>query len=1123
MSRFTYPLRNLTYFLTANLLLVIGVAIGTAVLTGALLLGDSLKGSLQQLTLDRLGSIEAVLMGDRFFPSSVADRFNSKVAPVIILRGNVLRRPMDGSKLLARAGRVQVVGVDPRFWPLFGETRGPLDDGVLINQALADLLQIQPSDSLEVRMEKPSSIPSDSVLGQRSEDDALVLQTSKLAGILPNHGPGRFTLQPMQNEPLILYVKLETLQRRLAEGQQMPAGSANVLLRSSESMSPLDQVFTLEDLGFTLQPNLEKTAAVLSSRRLLLEPNAVQAVEAACKSTDWKVTPTLTYLANRIFRLDDGKPSKEFVPYSTIVGVASINGQTIADNEVVINDFIAQDLSKDAKAIRIEYFVETEGHRLIEKQADLKVKGIVPLTGQAADRTWTPEFPGMKGTLAEWTPPFPKSQWHSNWVRKRDEDYYKQYRATPKLFVNPATAKKLFGSRFGDATSLRIQKSSGDAISQEAEASLRQLIAKALPPSTFGLTWIDIKQQGLKSATTGATTNMFGGLFAGFSLFLIVAAALLVALLFRLRMEQRAKEIGLLLATGWPVKLARRAILTEGLLLAIAGALLGIPLALGYGWLMIYGLRHGWGGLLASNSLSLHFTPTTLMVGASVSTVIAWISMFLSLRSLVKLPSPMLLAGRTELPSHTVTPSRLWVRWLPAITLLLAVGLTALGATLPVSQQPGCFFGAGFLFLFSAIMLLRQYLRRGTRSTLSASSSMWSLGQLNVSRSPSRSLLTVALLAAGCFLVVAVGAFRKGKIDVTDKNAGSGGYTLIAETDVPLRSVPTSIDDWKTLLGDRYDEVKEQVASLDQLSWYGLRLHSGDDVSCLNLYQPTKPRVLGVTLPFANRGGFDVRLYIGLFTNDKIRARFNAWRYLATTRDMMLYLDDHTAQWVYQKEPPTPITLTNEIDQPVEANFIGMVNNSIFQSELLIGEANFRKLFPSQAGYRYFLIDTPPEKMQAVRSTLELLLGESHGLSVQTTASKLDAFQAVENTYIGTFQALGGLGLLLGTAGLALVILRNVQERQSELALLQAVGFTRRQIASTILSEVSWIVLLGIFIGSVAALFVVLPLLTAATAWQLLGWLGLILVLVPVVALISSLAGIRLALQTPLIPALRGE
>lgn len=1130
MTRISFPFRNLWFFLTPNLLIVIGVAIGTAVLTGALLLGDSLKGSLKQLTLDRLGNVEAALASERFFPASLADRLQS--VPIIILRGTALRRSSDGSQLLARAGHVQVLGVDSRFWPLFNVERGALDDGMLINQALADALQFKPTDTVELRMEKQGSIPSESVLGQRSDDPALVLETSQVADILPSTGVGRFTLQPVQGEPLIAYVKLEALQRRLADGQLLPAGSVNAMLVPwteasktnslniiEELQKKLQVLHTLEDLGFLLQLNQDRTAAVFSSRRLLLEPQAEKVIQQSL-ATDFQVIPTLTYLANRTFRVDERQNSQSFVPYSTVVGVTSINGIELKENAVVINEFVADDLGKDVSTIRIEYFVESEGHQLREKQYDLKVIGTVAMTGQAADRTWTPEFPGMKGTLAEWSPPFPKEQWHPQWVRKRDEDYYKQYRATPKLFIHPATAKKLFSSRFGDATSLRIQKTTQQPFTDADIQQLRTTLTQSLSPADFGMVWQDLRKQGMLAATQGGTTNMFGGLFAGFSLFLIVAAALLVALLFRLRLDRRASEVGLLQATGWPIKMIRWAILTEGFFLACLGAIVGIPLALGYAWLMIYGLRQGWGGLLASDSLSLHFTPITLLAGAVISVLIALLSMFFSLRNMVKLPAPILLAGRTALPNNAEAQSRKWVHWFPALASLLAMGLLFYGKSLSITQQPGCFFGAGFLFLLAAILFLRQRLRQPTGQSINSSSTLWNLGQINVKRSPSRSLLTITLLAAGCFLVVAVGAFRKGQADTTEKSSGTGGFTLFAECDVPLRSVPHTTSDWQILLGDRYDELKNHVAVLNGLNWYGLRLRNGEDVSCLNLYQPTKPRILGTTRAFNERGGFTVTL--GNLPQNDVEMQ-NPWMFLETTPALNLFIDDHTAQWVLQKQLNDMIVLEDENSQSHSAIFAGMINGSIFQSELILNESQFRKLFPSETGYRFFLIDTAADKLTEVRTALEMLLGESHGMTVNTTASKLAAYHTVENTYIGTFQALGGLGLLLGTAGLALVILRNVQERQSELAVLQAFGFTRSQIARSIFSEVAWIVVLGIAIGSLAAMFVVLPLINTGIGLQLLFWMGLVLLLVPLVALLASLAGIKLALSKPLIPALRGE
>ena len=70
-----------------------------------------------------------------------------------------------------------------------------------------------------------------------------------------------------------------------------------------------------------------------------------------------------------------------------------------------------------------------------------------------------------------------------------------------------------------------------------------------------------------------------------------------------------------------------------------------------------------------------------------------------------------------------------------------------------------------------------------------------------------------------------------------------------------------------------------------------------------------------------------------------------------------------------------------------------------------------------------------------------------------STAERLAEFHRVENTYISTFQTLGGLGLLVGTIGLAAVLLRNVLERRRELALLGAVGYRRAHVFAIVLAE----------------------------------------------------------------------
>src|SRR5437762_3979046 len=86
----TFPkllLRNLAYHWRGNLAVLLGVALGTAVLTGALLVGDSLRGSLRALTLGRLGWVEEAIIPGRFFRAALAAELPAdRCSPVIMLQ-----------------------------------------------------------------------------------------------------------------------------------------------------------------------------------------------------------------------------------------------------------------------------------------------------------------------------------------------------------------------------------------------------------------------------------------------------------------------------------------------------------------------------------------------------------------------------------------------------------------------------------------------------------------------------------------------------------------------------------------------------------------------------------------------------------------------------------------------------------------------------------------------------------------------------------------------------------------------------------------------------------------------------------------------------------------------------
>ncbi|PYT08432.1 MAG: hypothetical protein DMF60_04765 [Acidobacteria bacterium] len=188
---------------------------------------------------------------------------------------------------------------------------------------------------------------------------------------------------------------------------------------------------------------------------------------------------------------------------------------------------------------------------------------------------------------------------------------------------------------------------------------------------------------------------------------------------------------------------------------------------------------------------------------------------------------------------------------------------------------------------------------------------------------------------------------------------------------------------------------------------------------------------------------------------------------------------------------------------------------------MLISEADFLRSFPDQGGSSFFLLDVAPEASSAAAGVLEEQLSD-FGFDAVPTSERLASFHRVENTYLSTFQTLGGLGLVLGTLGLAAVLLRNVLERRRELALLRAIGYNSTHFALMVITENAFLVCCGLITGALCALLAIGPAFVsrgghfpALSMWLLLS--------VFVVGLFASLAATVAALRTPLLPALRAE
>jgi hypothetical protein len=367
------------------------------------------------------------------------------------------------------------------------------------------------------------------------------------------------------------------------------------------------------------------------------------------------------------------------------------------------------------------------------------------------------------------------------------------------------------------------------------------------------------------------------------------------------------------------------------------------------------------------------------------------------------------------------------------------------------------------------------------------------------------------LISFAAFVVIAVESFhRSADAEALGVRSGTGGFALIGESNLPIYQ-DLNTDDGRAEL----NLPGEADAVLRDAQFFGFRLRAGDDASCLNLYQPTRPQILGVPHSLIRWDRFRF---------SAPRDTDNPWM-LLESRDGGLIpavVDATTAKYILKKELGDTVDVPNERGEPTRLQIVGLLDGSIFQSQLLVSEANFLSLFPGHEGYQFYLIDAPPEHVDEVKVLLETSLGD-HAFTVTPAARRLEGYWAVENTYLATFQALGGLGLLLGALGLAVVLLRTVWERRGELALLRAVGFRRSSLSWLLLSENGFLLALGLTVGTAAALVAVLPHFGRGDSGIPLIRLASLLAGVLVVGISAGALATFTSLRAPLIPALRRE
>src|SRR5664279_4056076 len=200
MLRSAFIFKSIWHFRKQQLAIIAGTAVSTAVLIGALVIGDSVRYSLEQIVDARLGNVKYVISGgSRFVSAELAGGLSKSTgentAALLQLRGLAVNPETE-----ERLNKINVIGIDSNFYK-FSQNPFPvpLPGEAIISESTAKKLNLKKDDQFILRLEDASLIPVNSPFSRPAETSkALRLKVCRIAG---DANLGRFSLQNNQSLP----------------------------------------------------------------------------------------------------------------------------------------------------------------------------------------------------------------------------------------------------------------------------------------------------------------------------------------------------------------------------------------------------------------------------------------------------------------------------------------------------------------------------------------------------------------------------------------------------------------------------------------------------------------------------------------------------------------------------------------------------------------------------------------------------------------------------------------------------------------------------------------------------------------------------------------------------------
>ena len=1078
-------IRSLSHYRRAALYQFLIVTMLSAVITGSLLTGYSVRQSLKNSAVERLGNTGILISsGIRNFDTGLAEKLTREQGfpAVALIETDGFCRSFTGD---GKSSRTKIFGIDSSFFRFLGHEGITLRPGeAVINKALAERIRISEGEEIILNINKPDDIPANSPFAPSR--DASEQAVYKVAGIIDKNDGGDFSPGINQITPDNVFINLYDIPGIEKEGPRANRILVDYRSRLNETgiENNLKEILSPGDIGLKLRKSNKTGETELISSRIFIDQEIIDEIIAAIPGGH----PLITYLVNGI------ELGVKSTPYSFVAAIDAENYDGIEGGaKIVINRWLADDLDANINdTLQLTWYEPGKIRELEEVSGKFVISGIEDNEGIWADSLLMPEFPGIAGSesCTDWDAGV---EIRTERIRTKDEDYWNNFRGKPKAYISYSKGREIWGNNFGPATAIRFP-------SEFSEDDIIKGLTGKLNPLKCGLTVKNLRNEMIRAANESVD---FSTLFLSLGFFIIVSCIFLLILAVSAYFDSRKDQVFTLFALGFSNKWIGRMLFYETSVITVAGATAGIIAGLAINTLIIVSLNSVWIGAVQSSSLSPAAGSVPMAAGFFTTIIICFIFLYIRIRRFLKKLRTIDEGGYKSASAKTNL-------YLLLTSAAAAVALAVTGLTGRGEETTFAFAAGGSLFL-TLILLWRQIILRKFSFRLNSMKGFNFISGSYYSFHPGRGVMPVLLIAAGLFAVIITGINR---LQITEKSTspsgGTGGFELWAETVSPV------MEDLNSKTGRKIHGLEETDSGIMFIQ--GM-IAGGDDASCLNLNHVVSPPVLGIDPEyFIESGSFSFSTII------KTADRSNPWEIITRQPEdncIFGFADQTVMQWGLKKKTGDTLKFRSETGELFNVILAGGLKSSLFQGYLIIGERNFVDYFPSVSGSSLFLTDCE----ETIADSLAMLLRtrfESYGIEVQPAKEKLASFFRVTNTYLAVFTTLGGLGLILGVIGLGFVLRQNYNSRKREFALMMASGFTGNMIKQNIFREQLFILIAGVITGTLSSFVATYPSLSGGSdiPWGSILGITIAITVTGILALLISLRGIN---QQIIITSLRRE